>query len=128
MELKILFINNITQKIITVKFMKSLEELKKLRKEWLEEKRKNIETEEDEELYNKWLNYNFLAYSVDSDSVSLFDSYDKAKNYCDNGGQVLVIDKDKVYTYKAKSEEEYQEYLSNQIKYENLNKRNYFGI
>lgn len=108
--------------------MKTLEELKEMRKNWLDEKKALIETEEDEELYNKWLNYNFLAYSINLNSISLFNNYNEAKNYCDDGGQVLVIDKDKIYTYKVKTEEEYQKYLSNQIKYENLNKKNYYGI
>lgn len=108
--------------------MKTLEELKKLRKEWLNEKHSDIETELDEELFEEWKNCNFVAYNAYSDSISVFDNYQLAKKYCEQGGQVLVLDKEKIYTYKMKTDEEYYRYLDNQLKYENLKKKNYYGL
>lgn len=44
------------------------------------------------------------------------------------GGQVLVIDKEKIYNYKIKNEEEYREYLFWQIKKETCDIMNRFGL
>lgn len=126
--------------------MKELEELKNMVSEVIKEHKPNLEkyqSEEyedwDEELINrvceeklewfeKFKKYNFLGYNIDSNSATLFETYAEAKNYVERGGQILVIDKDKVYSYKVKTQEEYSEYLRYQIRNENNNIRNKYGI
>lgn len=71
---------------------------------------------------------NFLSVSVDFKEIYLHEDYSSAKNMVDKGGYVLVIDKQKVYTYKTKTENEYMEYLKNENKRNDLRKMNYYGI
>lgn len=102
--------------------MKNLDELLKLRKEWLD-------TYLDEpEYYEEFSKYNFVAYDAIDDKISLQDSFESAKNYVDHGGQILVLDKKKIYTYKIKTDEEYYEYLTNELKNNSYNKINYYGL
>ena len=107
---------------ISLSNMKNLDELLKLRKEWLD-------TYLDEpEFYEEFSKYNFVAYDAINDKISLQDSYESAKNYVDHGGQILVLDKKKIYTYKIKTDEEYYEYLTNELKNDSYNKMNYYGL
>lgn len=101
--------------------MKTLEELKEMRKNYLK-------GYEGDEYLQKLEKCNFLAYNVESDSVVLYDTYAAAKNYAEMGGQVLVLDKDKIYTYKVKSFDKYVNYVGNQIKQNNYNKMNKYGL
>ena len=71
---------------------------------------------------------NFLSYDAETGEIYLHNDYNSAKLYAEKGGQVLVIDKEKVYTYKIKNEEEYQRYLRNQIYKENMEKMNRYGL
>lgn len=107
---------------ISLSNMKNLDELLKLRKKWLDN---YLDEPENYEEYSK---YNFVAYNAIEDKVSLYDSYEAAKNYVDRGGQILVIDKSKIYTYKVKTDEEYYEYLTYQLKRDSYNKMNYYGL
>lgn len=101
--------------------MKTLEELKRMREDWLKKR-------EDSEYYEEFKSYNFVAYSYENDAVCCRKSYADAKAYADQGGQVLVLKTEKIYTYKIKSDEEYNDYLSNEIKKENFSKMNYYGL
>lgn len=94
--------------------MKSLEELKQKAEEFKQNK--------------EYKDFNFMSYSVEEDKYRIHDEYSYAKNFAEKGGQVLVIDKDKVYEYKVKNDDEYFKYLSNQLKYENITKMNIFGL
>jgi len=95
--------------------------------EWSEEK---IDEEYERQLenYEEFKKYNFLSYNLESDKAVLCSNYECAKAFAEKGGQILVIDKEKVYNYKVKSDEEYREYLRNEIKKEDLRKMNYYGI
>lgn len=126
--------------------MKDLEQLKEMINEVIEVNKpslKNYESDDYEDLseeeiealyeddldfFERFKNYNFLGYSIEDDSKNLFETYEEAKNYVEKGGQILVIDKDKVYNYKEKSDEEYLSYINKNIKEENLNKKNYYGL
>lgn len=101
--------------------MKTLEELKEMRKKYLNE-RKNSK------YYEEFKNYNFLGYSCNYDEIRLGRTYADVKCFAEEGGQVLVLNTDKIYTYKVKAEEEYMRYLENQIKYENQRKMNCYGL
>lgn len=101
--------------------MKSLEELKEMREEWLKARKKD-------KWYDFWKNCNFVAYSYSNDDIMLAESYKDAKTYADMGGQVLVLNKDKIYTYKVKTLDEYQEYLTNEIRREAINTMNRYGL
>lgn len=101
--------------------MKTLEQLKKMIEDWKEEHK-------NDEYFEEYKNYNFAAYNFESNNLVLFESYNRAKNYAEFGGQVLVIDKEKIYTYKTKTEEEIQEYVANEVRRENFNKRNFYGL
>ncbi len=126
--------------------MKDLEQLKEMINEVIEVNKpslKNYESEDYEDLseeeiealyeddldfFERFKNYNFLGYSIEDDNKNLFETYDEARNYVEKGGQILVIDKDKVYNYKEKSDEEYLSYINKNIKEEDLNKKNYYGL
>ena len=101
--------------------MKTLEELKEMRKIWLDARKHS-------EYYEEFKNYNFLAYSCNYDDVKLAKTYAEAKSYAEEGGQVLILNNDKIYTYKVKSEDEYMKYLENQIKYGNQRTMNSYGL
>lgn len=71
---------------------------------------------------------NFLSVSADFKKINLHEDYNSAKNMVDKGGYVLVIDKQKIYTYKTKTEAEYMEYLRKNINSNNLNSSNKWGL
>lgn len=82
-------------------------------------------------LNKKWAkdkDCNFLSVSLDFKQIYLNEDYSSAKNRVDKGGYVLVIDKQKIYTYKTKTEAEYMEYLKKEIKRENSKKMNFYGL
>lgn len=126
--------------------MKELEELKKMIGEIIARRKPNLEDyncdeyddltddeikslyERDLNFFEEFKNYNFLGYNIIDNTNNLFETYSEAKNYVEEGGQILVIDKEKVYNYKIKTEDEYFNYLNSQIKSENLNKKNYYGL
>lgn len=101
--------------------MKNLEELKEMREEWLKARRKD-------KFYNTWKNCNFIAYSCAEDKITLAETYEDAKTWAEMGGQVLVLDKNKIYTYKIKTLDEYQEYLANEIRHDARNTMNRYGL
>jgi hypothetical protein len=94
--------------------MKSLEELKKMVKEAT-----NCCGEEEAK---------FLSYNVKENKATLHPEYVDAKRFAEEGGQVLVLGTDKVYTYSIKNEEEYMNYLRNEIKQENYATMNRCGL
>lgn len=101
--------------------MKTLEELKEMRKNWLDARKSS-------EYYEEFKKYNFVAYSCNYDDVKLTKTYAEAKSYAEEGGQILSLNNDKIYTYKVKIEDEYMKYLENQIKYENQRAMNSYGL
>lgn len=107
--------------------IKSKEELTEIFDEWTEEE---IDEEYEKQLENleEMKKYNFLSYDLIDNVARLHNDYADAKRYVEKGGQVLVIDKEKVYTYKVKNDEEYSEYLRKEIQKENLRKINYYGL
>ena len=94
--------------------MKNLEELKEM-----------IKSAADLSLGKK---VKFLSYDIVEDKARLHNDYAEAKRYVEKGGQILVLANDKIYTYKIKNDEKYLEYLKYQIKRENYNKINFYGI
>lgn len=70
----------------------------------------------------------FLAYDLSDGKASLHSTYEDAKRYAEQGGQILVLANDKVYTYKVKTDEEYEQYLSYQIRKESYSKMNRYGL
>lgn len=70
----------------------------------------------------------FLSYNVKENKARLHPEYADAKRFAEEGGQVLVLATDKVYTYKIKNEEEYMNYLRNEIKQENYATMNKYGL
>lgn len=126
--------------------MKELEELKEIVREVIRKREpslKDYESEDFEDLseeekenlyeqdlyfFSKFKNYNFLGYDAIEKRSNLFETYEEAKKYVDRGGQILVINQDKIYTYKIKSDDEYFEYLSSEIKKENLQKKDFYGL
>lgn len=71
---------------------------------------------------------NFLSVSLDFKNVRLHSTYEDAKRFSVTGGYVLVIDKQKVYTYKEKSQEEFMNYLRNEVRRERYNTMNKYGL
>lgn len=70
----------------------------------------------------------FLSYNVKENEATLHPEYAAAKRFVEEGGQVLVLATDKVYTYSVKNEEEYMNYLRNEIKQENYATMNRCGL
>jgi hypothetical protein len=103
--------------------MKTIEELKKMREQRLEEERV-----EDPEWYDKFVNCNFVSFNEETGNIILCDDYHTAKCYAERGGQVLVLDKEKIYTYKTKNKEEFAEYIKHQVRAESINKMNRYGL
>lgn len=115
--------------------MKTLEELKEMRNQKLAETKKELEdavTEEEKELlekiYKSQLSCNFVAYNNEYKNIQLNEDYEGARDYAQSGGQVLVLNKDKIYTYKDKTEEEYERLIENQVREESKNMMNKFGL
>lgn len=124
--------------------MKSLEELKGMIDECIERRKPSKEdydvyeewTDEHKEeayeydcnLYEEYKQYNFLGYSAEKNKAYLFKTYDDAKPCVERGGQILVIDKNKVYNYKVKTDEEFDKYISYKIKSERYNEMNKWGL
>ena len=100
--------------------MKTLEELKEMRNNWLN----NFEGE----TLETFKTYNFVSYNYENNRVKCTNDYAEARSYAEQGGQVLNLKNDKIYTFKIKTDEEYLEYIANQVKYENLNQRNMWGL
>lgn len=101
--------------------MKTLEELKEMREQYLNARK-------DDEDFEKYSTYNFVAYNCEDDNVRCYEDYASAKNYAEFGGQVLVLNTEKIYTYKIKNEEEIREYLKYQIKNDGYAKMNRYGL
>ncbi len=70
----------------------------------------------------------FLSLKLSDGVARLHPEYADAKRFAEQGGQVLVLANDKVYTYKVKNEEEYMNYLRNEIKRENYATMNRYGL
>lgn len=70
----------------------------------------------------------FLSYDLSDGIARLHPEYADAKRFAEQGGQVLVLANDKVYTYKIKSDDEYEEYLRNEIKKERYSMMNRYGL
>lgn len=102
--------------------MKSLEELKEMRKEWLKG------YEDDKEYYELFKSYNFVAYNLKDNKIICSKDYESAKCYAEQGGQVLVLNNDKIYTYKVKNDKEYEEYLTNEIRNQRYSTMNRYGL
>lgn len=73
-------------------------------------------------------NGNFLAYCNEYERAHLYETYQEAKNFADKGGYVLVIDKEKVYTYKDKTDDEYFEYIGREVRYNDYCRMNRLGL
>ena len=101
--------------------MKELNELLEMREEWLKEY-------EDGEYYELFKNYNFVAYNLEKNSVKCSKDYADAKCYAEDGGQVLVLNTNKIYTYKVKSDEEYSEYLKKEVNNNTNSLMNRYGL
>ena len=80
------------------------------------------------ELKSKGEEGNFLAYNIENGKTHLYDEWDFAKAWAQRGGQVLVIDKEKVYNYKVKNEEEFDKYLKRQVWKERHDMMNRYGL
>lgn len=70
----------------------------------------------------------FLSYNVKENEAALHSEYADAKRFAEEGGQVLVLATDKIYTYSIKNEDEYINYLRNEIKQENYATMNRCGL
>lgn len=102
--------------------MKTLEQLKEMREKKLKKLSKS-------EFYEEYLNYNFVAYNVDyKNEINLYETYAEAKKYAQRGGQVLVLNTEKIYEYKVKTDDEFIKYIRNQIRKENYEKMNRYGL
>ena len=70
----------------------------------------------------------FLSYNAKTKEFKLRNDYEYAKLDAWEGGQVLVIATNKVYEYKIKTDEEFSNYLRNQVYNEAMKKRDRYGI
>ena len=102
--------------------MKELNELLKMREEWLKE------YEDEKEYYELFKSYNFVAYNFEKNSVKCSKDFASAKSYAEDGGQVLVLNTNKIYTYKVKNIEEYLNYLKKEINSNTNSLMNRYGL
>lgn len=70
----------------------------------------------------------FLSLDLSDGIARLHPEYADAKRYAEQGGQVLVLNNDKIYTYKVKNDEEYEEYLKNEIRNQRYSTMNRYGL
>lgn len=70
----------------------------------------------------------FLSLDLSDGIARLHPEYADAKRFAEQGGQVLVLANDKVYTYRVKTDDEYIDYVANEVRSSNYNTMNRYGL
>lgn len=76
--------------------------------------------------FEDYKRYNFVGYNGVDNQATPFKTYEEAKNYAVSSGTgyVLVINTEKIYTYKPRTNADFRKDI---IK-DNLRKRDFYGI